>query len=31
MAVDLSEVSNVEVQPGELSESMTAWVIRQER
>ncbi len=31
MAVDLSQVSNVATEPGELPATMTAWVIRQER
>ena len=31
MAVDLSQVSQVDVEPGELPETMAAWVIRQER
>ena len=31
MAVDLSQVSNVDVEPGELPPTMAAWVIRQER
>src|ERR671936_2447732 len=31
MAVDLSQVANVDAQPGELPASMAAWVIRQER
>ena len=31
MAVDLSQVSNVEAEPGELPATMAAWVIRQER
>ena len=31
MAVDLSQVSRVETEPGELPETMAAWVIRQER
>ena len=31
MAVDLSQVSQVEVEPGQLPETMAAWVIRQER
>ncbi len=30
MAVDLTQVSNVDVEPGELPETMAAWVIRQE-
>jgi crotonyl-CoA carboxylase/reductase len=31
LAVDLSQVSQVDVEPGELPETMAAWVIRQER
>src|SRR5881296_131761 len=31
MAVDVSEVSKLDVEPGELPDSMAAWVIRQER
>jgi len=31
MPVDLQRVSSVDVQPGELPETMTAWVIRHER
>jgi crotonyl-CoA carboxylase/reductase len=31
VAVDLSQVSNVDVEPGELPPTMAAWVIRQER
>ena len=31
MAVDLTQVSNVDAEPGELPETMAAWVIRQER
>ncbi|MBV9682201.1 MAG: crotonyl-CoA carboxylase/reductase [Solirubrobacterales bacterium] len=31
MAVDLSQVANVETEPGELPRSMAAWVIREER
>src|SRR5215216_499308 len=31
MAVDLSQVANVDAKPGELPASMAAWVIRQER
>jgi crotonyl-CoA carboxylase/reductase len=31
VAVDLSQVSQVDVEPGELPETMAAWVIRQER
>ncbi len=31
MAVDLSQVSQVDVEPGELPPTMAAWVIRQER
>jgi crotonyl-CoA carboxylase/reductase len=31
VAVDLSQVSNVDVEPGELPRTMAAWVIRQER
>ena len=31
MAVDLSQVSRVETEPGELPASMAAWVIREER
>jgi crotonyl-CoA carboxylase/reductase len=31
LAVDLTQVSNVDVEPGELPETMAAWVIRQER
>src|SRR3954465_11238606 len=31
MAVDLTQVSRVETEPGELPETMAAWVIRQER
>ena len=31
MAVDVSEVSNLDVEPGTLPETMAAWVIRQER
>ncbi|HEY8638483.1 MAG TPA: crotonyl-CoA carboxylase/reductase [Solirubrobacteraceae bacterium] len=31
MAVDLSQVSSVETEPGELPRTMAAWVIRQER
>jgi crotonyl-CoA carboxylase/reductase len=31
VAVDLSQVSNVDVEPGELPHTMAAWVIRQER
>ncbi len=31
MAVDLSALSNIETEPGELPATMTAWVIRQER
>src|SRR4028118_1836751 len=30
MAVDLSAVSQIEVEPGELPETMAAWVIREE-
>jgi crotonyl-CoA carboxylase/reductase len=31
VAVDLTQVTNVDVEPGELPETMAAWVIRQER
>jgi len=31
VAVDLSQVANVETEPGELPKSMAAWVIREER
>jgi len=31
VAVDLSQVSNVDTEPGELPQTMAAWVIRQER
>ena len=31
MAIDLRQVSEVEVEPGELPKTMAAWVIRQER
>ena len=31
MAVDLTQVANVDTQPGDLPASMAAWVIRQER
>ena len=31
MAVDLSQVANVDAEPGELPTTMAAWVIRQER
>ncbi len=31
MAVDLSQVAQVETEPGELPETMAAWVIREER
>ena len=31
MAVDVSEVSNLDVEPGTLPETMAAWVIREER
>jgi crotonyl-CoA carboxylase/reductase len=31
VAVDLSQVSNVDVEPGELPPTMAAWVIREER
>src|SRR5215210_3294361 len=31
MAVDLSQLSHVDAEPGELPPTMTAWVIRQER
>ncbi|MGI8461110.1 MAG: crotonyl-CoA carboxylase/reductase [Solirubrobacterales bacterium] len=31
MAVDVAEVSKLDVEPGELPETMAAWVIRQER
>ncbi len=31
MAIDISEITKVETQPGELPEKMTAWVIREER
>jgi crotonyl-CoA carboxylase/reductase len=31
VAVDLSQVANVDAEPGELPETMAAWVIRQER
>jgi crotonyl-CoA carboxylase/reductase len=31
LAVDLTQVSNVDVEPGELPETMAAWVIRQDR
>ena len=31
MAVDISQVARVDVEPGELPESMAAWVIREER
>src|SRR5947209_8987999 len=31
MAVDLTQVANVETEPGELPKTMAAWVIRQER
>ena len=31
MAVDVSQVSNLDVEPGTLPETMSAWVIRQER
>ena len=31
MAVDLSQVANVETEPGVLPATMAAWVIREER
>jgi crotonyl-CoA carboxylase/reductase len=31
VAVDVSQVANVETEPGELPETMAAWVIRRER
>src|SRR3954467_10901128 len=31
MAVEIADVSKLEVRPGELPEKMAAWVIRQER
>jgi len=31
MAVDLHQISSVDTDPGELPETMAAWVIRQER
>ena len=31
MAVDLSQIASVETEPGELPDTMAAWVIRQER
>jgi crotonyl-CoA carboxylase/reductase len=31
VAVDVAEVTNLDVEPGELPETMAAWVIRQER
>jgi crotonyl-CoA carboxylase/reductase len=31
MAVDLSQIAHVETEPGELPETMAAWVIRQDR
>src|SRR4051794_10342804 len=31
MAVDISSISHIDVEPGELPETMAAWVIRQER
>src|SRR3954471_4334226 len=31
MAVDLTQVSHVDTEPGELPATMAAWVIRQER
>ena len=31
MAVDLSQITTVSTEPGELPKTMTAWVIRQER
>ncbi len=31
MAVDVAEVTNLDVEPGELPKTMAAWVIRQER
>ncbi len=31
MAIDLQQVSEVDVEPGELPRTMAAWVIRQER
>src|SRR3954447_12764214 len=31
MAVDLSSITTVDTEPGELPATMTAWVIRQER
>ena len=31
MAVDVTEVSKLDVEPGTLPETMAAWVIRQER
>jgi crotonyl-CoA carboxylase/reductase len=31
LAVEIADVSKLEVQPGELPEKMAAWVIRQER
>jgi crotonyl-CoA carboxylase/reductase len=31
MAVDLSQITEVDVEPGQLPETMAAWVIRQER
>ncbi|MFM8527086.1 MAG: crotonyl-CoA carboxylase/reductase [bacterium] len=31
MAIDISEITKVETQPGELPEKMAAWVIREER
>ncbi len=31
MSIDLSQITNVSTEPGELPPTMTAWVIRQER
>ncbi|MCW3069889.1 MAG: ccrA, partial [Solirubrobacterales bacterium] len=31
MAIDLQQVSAVDVEPGELPKTMAAWVIREER
>ena len=31
MAVDVTKVSELDVEPGELPETMAAWVIREER
>ena len=31
MAIDVSNVTNLDVEPGTLPQTMAAWVIRQER